>query len=297
VYYYVASAICATLRARYEEHRIRCVPLRSQGAGSNRSLMNHGRAQMAIMQSDTNYYAASGEIPIPGARSVVSLHNELGVLAVAGNSNIGSPHDLRGRRINLAPKESAAHMQWSEYLESLGITEKDFKQVHRYPQDLNPEGLCGKYIDAFGLWSGHPSRTITAAIERCGARLLGMWHPDMTPLLAKRQYYFRGELPPNVYPGQDRPLESYGIKASLIAHESTLPYIVYWVTRVLIENVDVLRTRHPALAHLDTRKMQTHGNFLPFHEGAARYWHESGRDAEEISAPTAPPSDAAVDAH
>src|SRR5690606_6746590 len=54
VCYYAASAICNAMRRRFDEHRIRCVPLRSQGAGSNRTLMNLGRAQMAIVQSDTN---------------------------------------------------------------------------------------------------------------------------------------------------------------------------------------------------------------------------------------------------
>lgn len=277
VYYYVASAICEAMRARYEEHRIRCVPLRSQGAGSNRALMNHGRAQMAIVQSDTNYYAATGENPIRGARSVVSLHNELGVLVTRGKSRIRSPLDLRGQRVNLAPKDSVANMLWAEYLDVLGIQQQDFREVANFPQDVNYQGLCGDYIDAFGLWSGHPVPALVDAIERCDARVLGMWHPDVARLLTKREYYFRGELPPGVYPGQDEPLVSYGIKASLIAHEKTLPYIVYWVTRIVIEDVAFLRTRHPALAHLDAQEMFALGNFLPPHEGAMRYWRESGR--------------------
>lgn len=277
VYYYVASAICEAMRARYEEHHIRCVPLRSQGAGSNRNLMNQGRAQMAIVQSDTNYFAATGENPMPAARSVVSLHNELGVLVATGKSGINSPMDLRNHRVNIAARDSVAHALWTEYLEALDIKEQDFSEVLTFPQDVNYQGLCGNYIDAFGLWSGHPVPALVDTLERCDARVLGMWHPDVAKLLAKREYYFRGTLPAGTYPGQDQPLDSYGIKASLIAHEQTLPYIVYWVTRVLIENVDFLRTRHPALANLDADEMFQLGNFLPPHAGAANYWRESGR--------------------
>lgn len=286
VYYYVASAICKAMHARYEEHHIRCVPLRSQGAGSNRSLMNQGRAQMAIVQSDTNYFAATGEYPMPSARSVVSLHNELGVLVVAGDSGIKSPMDLRNHRVNIAARESVAHELWTEYLDVLGIKEQDLSEALTFSQDVNYQGLCDDYIDAFGLWSGHPVAALVDTLNRCDAKVLGMWHPKVAELLAKREYYFRGTLPANVYPGQDQPLDSFGIKASLIAHEETLPYIVYWVTRVVIENVALLRTLNPALVNLDADEMYKLGNFLPPHEGAARYWRESGRLTEpETPAP------------
>lgn len=276
VYYYVASAICETMRARYAEHRIHCAPFRSQGVASNRSLMSGGRAQLAIVQSDTNYFAASGEAPIPGARSVVSLHDEMGVLIVGKRAQIATPHDLAGKRVNLGPENSAARALWLEYLTTLGMKESDLRESVAFPQDLNYQGVCGNYIDAFGLWSGHPVSALEDAIERCGVKLVGMWQPELEKLLAERKYYFRSELPANVYPGQDKPLLSYGIKASLIAHEQTDPYIVYWLTRVLIEDVGLLRTQHPALTRLDPKEMFARGNFLPMHEGAQRYWQEIG---------------------
>lgn len=276
VYYYVASAICEALRARFDEHYIHCAPFRSQGVGSNRGLMNQGRAQFAIVQSDTNYYAATGEIPIPGARSIVSLHDEMGILIVSKRSRIAKAQDLKDKRVNLGPKESAARALWSEYLDSLDLTEKDIAKAVAFAQDLSYQGICDNYIDAFALWSGHPVPILTEVIKRCNLTVLGMWHPGIDKLLEKRKYYFQSELPLNVYPGQSEPLISYGIKASLIAHEKADPYIVYWLTRVIIENIDFLRTQHPTLTHLKTHDMFSLGNFLPMHEGAARYWREIG---------------------
>lgn len=284
VYYYVASAICEAMRARYAEHRIHCASFRSQGAGSNRSLMSEGRAQLAIVQSDTNYFAATGQAPIQGARSVASLHDEMGVLVVGRNSHIRTPRDLIDKRVNLGPKDSAARGLWIEYLTALGIKESEIKESIDFSQDLNYQGICGDYIDAFGLWSGHPVPALADAIERCGVKLVGMWQPELEKLLEERKYYFRSELPARVYPGQNAPLLSYGIKASLIAHEKTDPYIVYWVTRVLIEDVAFLRTRHPALARLDPKEMFARGNFLPMHPGAQRYWDEIGWHAEATAA-------------
>lgn len=285
VYYYAASAICEAMHARYAEHRIHCAPFRSQGAASNRSLMSEGRAQAAIVQSDTNYFAATGEAPIPGARSVLSLYDEMGVLVVGKNAQIATPRDLAGKRVNLGPKESAARGLWIEYLTALGIKESDLKESIAFPQDLNYQGICGNYIDAFGLWIGHPVTALEDAIERCGLKLVGMWQPELQKLLDERKYYFRSELPAKVYLGQDAPLLSYGIKASLIAHEKTDPYIVYWLTRVLIEDVAFLRTRHPALGRLDPQEMFALGNFLPMHPGAQRYWDEIGWRQGTAAAP------------
>lgn len=276
VYYYVASAICKAVNARFEEHRIHCAPLRSQGAGSNRELMRNGRAQMAIVQTDINYVAATGSAPMPGARSVVSLHNEVGLLVVSPQSGITHPLDLRNQRVNLASPKSGANGLWNEYLAGLNLDYKDFKEARQFAQDLSFEGLCTNVIDAFGVWSGHPSRALQQTMQQCQAQLVGMWDPKLQSWLNCYPYYFRAELPANVYKGQPKALESYAIKASLIAHEQTLPHIVYWVTRVLMEDVDGLSRLHPTLAHLNGREMAGLGNFLPFHEGAQKYWTESG---------------------
>ncbi|MDH2434863.1 TAXI family TRAP transporter solute-binding subunit [Pokkaliibacter sp. MBI-7] len=276
VYYYVASAICDTLSMTYRQHHIRCVALRSQGVGSNRDLMTQGRAQMIIVQSDTNYYASNGEKPIPGARSVMSLHNEMGVLVVSKNSDIHGVADLRGKRVNLGPEGSASRNQALELLAAYGLKPADLGRADAVTQDANSQGLCSGYIDAFPVWIGHPAQVVDDVARFCGARLVGMNGDGMENLLHQHQYYSHQTLPANLYPGQDQSIESYGFKASLVAYEPVKPYIVYWLTRSLMEHLDVLRAKTPNLSMLNAREMFEVGNFLPFHEGAARYWREIG---------------------
>lgn len=276
VYYFIASALCGALRLTYEQHRIHCVPLRSQGVASNVQLMKEGRAQMIIVQSDTNYRAATGEAPIPGARSVMSLHDEMGVMVVRRASGIDSPLGIRDKRVNLGPKGTALRQLWDQYLGSLGLTAADLRRADEVPPDFNRQGLCGDYLDAFGMWIGHPAAIITDILQNCDARLVGMWNNGLDALLAQHQYYFRQTLPAGTYHGQDAPLESFGIKASLLAYEPMDPDIVYWLTKTVAENVDRFRALHPALGNVDARVMFEKGNFLPFHPGAERYWREKG---------------------
>lgn len=275
-YFYIASALCQAVHAEFAKHHIHCVPLRSQGVLDNVSLMNQGRAQFIIVQSDTNYYAATGKIKMPGGRSVMSLHDELGLLAVRPDSGIKKPADLRGKRINLGPEGTAARALWKEFLDAQGIGLNGVGHIFSVTPDLNAQGLCGGYIDAFGLWIGHPVSTIARAIEDCNAQVVGMWSPETAKLVQQRSFYFRGEIPAGTYANQTKTITSYGFKASLIAYQRVDPYIVYWLVKSVEENLGLLRKLHPALASVNGREMFEKGNFLPFHRGAARYWREVG---------------------
>ncbi len=275
-YFYVASAICAAMEAHFREHRIRCVSLRSQGVASNISLMNEGRAQFIIIQSDTNHAAASGGIRLPTGRSVMSLHDELGVLVVDGDSEIERVADLRGARINLGPEGSAVRRLWEGVLKAEGIAQDDLGEVLGATPDLNQRGLCDGYIDAFAMWIGHPALPISMSAANCGARIVGLRSPGIEKMVAAAPYFFWGVLPANTYLGQKKALESYGFKATLVADARVDPDLVYWLVRSVQESLDVFRARHPALATVEPRAMFESANFLPFHEGAARYWREIG---------------------
>lgn len=275
-YFKVATTLCDVMRLRYEEHRIRCVPLRSQGVASNVSLMNQGRAQVILVQSDTNWRAAQGEAPIPMGRSVASLHNEAGLLVVRRDADIVRPEDLRGKRVNIATQGSASRTLWDDFLASLGLGEADFDSVYSVTQEYNAEGVCDDHLDAFGLWIGHPTSAIATALSSCDVGLVGMAGPGTRAedLLTRKPYYFAQTIPAGTYKGQAEDIVTYGLKAVLVADQRAEPYVIYWLTRILVENIDELRARNPVLKELKVEDLFKQGNFLPFHEGAIRLWQE-----------------------
>lgn len=294
VYFYVASAICDVMQLRFKDHHIHCVSLRSPGVSGNVQLMRDGRAQMAIVQSDTNYNAAKGDLPMPGARSVMSLHGETGVMVVQQGSGIRGVQDLRGKRVNLGSEGTANRALWDQFLQYSGVDLGAMGRVYAVQQSYSVQGLCDDYIEAFAVWIGHPSRLIQDAIETCGAEVVGMddGSESVDRLLKDHQYYVRATIPAGTYSGQTRDIRSYGFKASLVAFEDASPHVIYWVVKTLVEEVDALRKAHPALATVDPRAMFEEGNFLPFHEGAARYWRERGWLAESVSRLDLPGGDA-----
>ena len=273
VYFEVASRICELMRRTYSQHHIRCVPLRSNGTTDNVRLMQEGRAQVAIIQSDIHWNAAHGLIDLPDARSVASLYNEMGLLVVRSDAHIESVADLRGKRINMTPEGSAAYRLWSDLLAAHHITVKSLGKTFNAVQDFNRSGICLDYIDAFGIWIGHPAKLVTETLTSCNAKVIGMRDRETDRMLVRSQFLFKQTLPANVYPGQTEPIESYGLKATLIAAKQANPYVIYWLTRILHENAETLRGMHPALNDLKGEEMRDLGNFLPFHDGAGCYWH------------------------
>lgn len=281
-YFSVANTICDVMATRFEEHRVRCVPLRSQGVSGNRELMRQGRAQVILVQSDTSWMAANGIEPIPTARSVASVHDEAGLLVVRRDSGINGPADLRNRRVNVGPAGSATRALWDDFLAANDIAPADLAAVYQVAQDYNMLGICDNYLDAYGLWIGHPTPTMVETLTACDARAVGMASPGADRLVAEKPFFFPQTVPAGTYPGQETDLHTYGFKAVLLADARAHPHVIYWLTRVLTEEVDQLRRRNPILGALDPEAMFHKGNFLPFHDGARKFWEEKGHVPEPV---------------
>ena len=271
VYFQVAATICDMMLRTYKRHRIHCVPLRSQGVGSNIRLMAEGRVQLALVQSNNNWEAFKGIHPIPGARSVMSLHDEMGLLVVRADSGINSIADLKGKRINIGPEGSATRALWLEILKQYGLGPNDLKTVYSVAQDYNRLGICEDYIDAYGLWIGHPASLIEESLD-CNAKVVGMGGPLTQKLVEANHYFFDQVLPAKTYAGQEQDIDSYGFKASLIAYTPADPYVVYWITRIVHENIELIKAENPTFRSVNADDLFKKGNFLPFHPGAACYW-------------------------
>jgi TRAP transporter TAXI family solute receptor len=270
-YYYVATGLCNLMQATFEEHRIHCTPLRSSGVGDNIQLMNAGQAQSVMVQSDTNYNAATGERPMPQARSGLSLHAETGVMVVSQSSGIESLLDLAGKRVNLGADGSTTQELWMELLNINDIRVDSLGEVFRSTQDNNVRALCDGSIDAFGTWIGHPSILVASAVERCGARVVGMSGNGTTRLVNEKDYFFEQNIPAGTYANQTKDVVSYGITASLLFHKDVPDYITCHIAKMVVNNIEFLRAQHPALTNIGAKFAVEEGQFLELHPGIKAY--------------------------
>jgi hypothetical protein len=83
----------------------------------------------------------------------------------------------------------------------------------------------------------------------------------------------------NSYPeatnSKDGKIPTVSMKATLVTNAKVDDVVVYNLTKAVFENIEELRSLHPALANL-TKEGMLEGLTAPLHPGAEKYYKEVG---------------------
>ncbi len=281
VYYAAGVAICRQVNKERARHGVRCSVEASGGSVYNAGTIGAGEMDMGIVQSDVAYKAYEGLPPFKAEpqhklRSVLALHPEPLTLVTRPQAGITAFDQLRGKRLNVGNAGSGSRASLDELLQAQGWTLRDFAQITTLRPDQHGKALCENRIDAFFYGVGHPSDNVLQATRDCGARLAAVGGPAVERLLAQHNYYTRAVIPGGTYPNNPRDVASYGVVATLLASADVGDEMIYLVVKSVFENLDELKSQHPALAGLTAENMISAGLIAPLHPGAARYYRERG---------------------
>jgi TRAP transporter TAXI family solute receptor len=122
----------------------------------------------------------------------------------------------------------------------------------------------------------HPNGVVAAAAERCGAALIPIQGPAVDVLLATWPFYAPAVIPAGLYSGNTLPVPTFGLRATLVTSLRAPDDTVYRLVRALFEGLYEFRDQHPALATLQPQEMISQANSLTLHNGALRYFQETG---------------------
>jgi len=304
VYYPAGGALCRLVNQARQDHGLRCLVESTAGSEDNLRRLRAGELDLALLQSDWQYYAGQrdagakpreseakeGEAAGDGAagdgaagdgasmalRAVLSLHAQPFTLLASPESDIAKLEDLKGKRINLGPAGSVQRAAGEVLVEALGWQKKDFAEVAQMAAAEQVEALCGGRIDAFLMPISHPNGLIGAATDRCRARLVPVEGRAVDVLLATWPFYSRAVISGGTYLANPEAVRTFGLRATLVTSEKTPDETVYGIVKSLFEQIDAFRAQHPALAGLEPSGMVSQGNSLALHEGALRYYRERG---------------------
>ena len=90
-----------------------------------------------------------------------------------------------------------------------------------------------------------------------------------------RDSYTSYQIPAGTYPGQDEPVETITVKATIVVSESLDEDTVYDMTAAIFDHADDISAENAKGAELSLENA-TSGMTIPFHKGAARYYAEHG---------------------
>ncbi|MGK7346462.1 MAG: TAXI family TRAP transporter solute-binding subunit [Candidatus Nitrospinota bacterium M3_3B_026] len=279
IYYPAAGAIAKIVNEKSDENGIRATVESTGGSTYNVNSMSVGELDMGLVQSDVAHraYHGAGEYKgrkVENLRSLFSLHEEPFHIVARKDAGIETLAGLKGKRVNIGNPGSGQRSSAAALFSVAPLGLGDISA-----QNLNateaPNYLRDGRIDAYCYTVGVGSANIMDVASSASITLVPVDGATLEALTAGRPYYVRTRIPGGVYPGVAEPVETFAVRATLLATTALPGDVVYNVVKAVFENFDKFRKTHSALGGLEPQKM-LEGLSAPLHPGAEKYYRERG---------------------
>lgn len=282
VYYPAGGAICQMMNTQVSKHGIRCFVESSNGSLENIKRLRANEVDLAIVQSDwlihakqgTDYFKEHGEFK--SLRKVVTLYSEPFTIVARKDSQITSLNDLKGKRVNIGNEGSGqrATMEW--LMGVLGWWKSDFSEVFEFGSDDQAEALCNDKFDAMVFVAGSPNSSVKYATTECESVIVPVISSKLDAALERSKFYVKTSVPGGMYRGNPHDVETFGVSANLVSTDHVDAGMVRALVQSMFDDFNVFTDLHPALKRLSREVMVNASDNVPAHEGAKKYFIETG---------------------
>jgi uncharacterized protein len=261
-YYQFAQALAKLAAAHHSGFKIEV--RESGGAEANNQALAEGRADLALVQSDT--------VLTPAARAVAGLFPEILHIVAQRESGIRTPADFLGKRVALMPAGSGTNALFWKIAGHYGFGSDDLKVVEVSAPEAAATLRAGK-VDmmarVIALGNRGMRELLTGEdlmlVESDQAAAIQLFAPNL-----ERTRIPRGALGgrPAVPPAD---VEALGVRAILAAHQRVDGAVVEELTRLLFgSRNELLGLDEKTALMIDSQDLQRFG--VPLHDGAAGYY-------------------------
>lgn len=280
--YYAFGGVLAQYMKEYTDYSVTAVSTAASKA--NIQSIGDGDYQIGFTQSDVMSYAWEGsrsfeeDGPSNDFRVLGALYAET-VQLITMKDDIKSVSDLKGRSVSIGAPGSGVYFNAMDVLEGAGLSVDDIKPQYQSFDD-SKEALKDGQIDAAFIVAGAPTSAITELATTNGVNLIPIDGELRDNIMSICPYYIPMKIPEGTYPGQDKPIETITIKATLIVDADLDDECVYNLTAAVFDHTEAIAKENAKGEELSVENA-TSGINVPFHKGAARYYEEHG-----VSVPT-----------
>ena len=282
VYHPAGGAICRMMNKQRQQHGIRCSVKSTGGSIFNLEAIRDNNLSMATVQSDWQYHAYHGtnKFSSQGAntklRALFSIHPEPFTVIARADSGIRTLHDLLDKRVNVGAPGSGQRGTINILMGILEWELTDFELASELPTSEQVNALCSNKLDAIIVTVGHPSSLVKRATETCDAKIVAVQGGAIEQLIADYAYYRIAMIPGGIYSGNPNDVATFGVAGTFVTSTDVDNVTVYNVVKSVFENLDTLKTLHPAFAYLKPEEMVQDALSAPIHDGAKHYYQEAG---------------------
>lgn len=282
VYYVVGQSICKLVNRGTSKHHIKCTAPSTGGSIANINAIKAGNQDMGVAQSDWQYHAYNGtsKFKDQGAfkdlRAVFSVHGEPFTVIARKDSGVKTFADLKGKRVNIGNPGSGQRATTGVVLDALGWKTSDFSLASELKSSEQAAALGDNKVDAITFTVGHPNGSIQEATTTTDAVLVPVTGKAIDKLVSDNPYYAKAVIPGGMYRGNDKDVETFGVKATFVSSAKVPDAVVYQVVKSVFDNFGRFKKLHPAFANLKESEMIKDGLSAPLHPGAVKYYKEKG---------------------
>ncbi len=282
VYYPAGGAICRLVNRGRREHGIRCSVESTGGSVYNLNSLRVNELDVAVAQSDWQYHSYKGTGPFAdkGAdenlRSLFSLHSEPFTVIAREDSGVKKFDDLVGKRVNIGNPGSGMRATMELIMDKKGWDKDSFTVAAELKASEQAQALCDNKIDVMIYAAGHPNGAVQEVTTTCDTKLIPVEGGVIDEMVNNTTYYAPATIPGGMYNGNEKDVNTFGVKATFVASALADEETVYQVVKAVFGNFDNFKTLHPVFSSLEKEKLLKDGNTAPLHKGAIRYYKEIG---------------------
>lgn len=272
VYYPLGNAIKEAIEKGIPNLEVEV--LSTKGSVDNIQLLDSNEIQLALVQSDTAYNYNNGTerflMPSEKICGITALYTESIQIVARRDAIIREFRDLRGRRVRTGSagdgRSNANNILGVAGFSSSDIIEKRLNFAE------STESLLDGSIDVAILTAGIPTPAIVDIADK--ANLISIPKGIAARVQEVYPYYIYTSVPPKTYPGQKENIMTLGVRALLVVRTDMDTELVYRITTAIFENLQILKEKHPAGAHVSLETADV-GMSISFHPGAKQYFEEN----------------------
>ena len=289
--YYPVGVALATLVSADQDSAFSLSAISSAGSLENVKLLRDNQAQLATMLSIFATWAYEGKGPILNPqshlRAVTALWPNVEHLLLktnlVTNGTFSDYSKLEGGRISIGMRNSGAEITGLYMLDKLGIDYETELSIAYLGYGPSADALQDGNIVGLNAPGGPPMAAITRAHALLGDQLtiLSVNQEELNAINSEYPIWDFYDLPANTYPSQSKTIRTAGSANVLIAREDIPDSVVYSLTKLIWENLAVLREIHGATRSM-VFEQALRGVTIPLHEGALRFYQEKGLDIPAV---------------
>ncbi len=279
--YPIGVSVGKILNINSKIHKLMPTVLKTEGAVYNIDKVISGELMAAIVDADAQYRAYKGLGEWDGSpqyelRSIISIAPEYIQLIASDKSKIRTIIDTKGKNINLGLIGENTYLNSLNILSSYNLDNYtvNFDNTSTSLKDIMIKLQDGR-IDAFFITSIAPLESIDTLSKSTKIRIIDI--TGVNNLFLQYPGYKIDTMSKSSYPKILNPnnIKTISVMTTLVTSSKTSNYAAYYMAKEMVENIEVLKTLHPAFKNINIKDMLQY-NTAPIHPGAMRYYVDKG---------------------